>query len=54
MRRSKWYSLLILLALLIFAAGLGLALYPYIQGAVVDRIVFQEAENFLERVKSMQ
>lgn len=51
MRRSKWYSLLILLALLIFAAGLGLTLYPYIQGAVVDRIVFQEAENFLERVE---
>ena len=50
MRRSKWYSLLILLALLIFAAGLGLTLYPYIQGAVVDRIILQEAEKFLERV----
>ena len=52
MRRSKWYSLLILLALLIFAAGLGLTLYPYIQGAVVDRIILQEAENFLERVEA--
>lgn len=50
MRRSKWYSVLILLALLLFAAGLGLALYPYIQGAVVDRIILQEAEIFLERV----
>ena len=50
MRRSKWYSLLILIALLFFAAGLGLALYPYIQGAVVDRIILQEAEKFLERV----
>lgn len=50
MRRSKWYSVLILLALLLFAAGLGLTLYPYIQGAVVDRIILQEAEDFLERV----
>lgn len=50
MRRSKWYSLLILLALLLFAAGLGLTLYPYIQGAVVDQIILQEAEKFLERV----
>ncbi len=50
MRRSKWYSVLILLALLLFAAGLGLTLYPYIQGAVVDRIILQEAESFLERV----
>ena len=50
MRRSKWYSLLILIALLVFAAGLGLALYPYIQGVVVDRIILQEAESFLERV----
>ena len=52
MRRSKWYSLLILLALLIFAAGLGLTLYPYIHGALVDRIIVQEAENFLERVEA--
>ena len=51
MWRSKWYSLLILLTLLIFAAGLGLTLYPYIQGAVVNRIILQEAENFLERVE---
>lgn len=50
MRRSKWYSLLILIALLLFAAGLGLALYPHVQGAVVDRIILQEAEIFLERV----
>ena len=50
MRRSKWYSLLILLTLLLFAAGLGLALYPHVQGAVVDRIILQEAEKFLERV----
>ena len=50
MRRSKWYSVLILLALLIFAAGLGLTLYPYIHGALVDRIILQEAEVFLERV----
>lgn len=52
MRRNKWYSVLILLALMIFAAGLGLTLYPYIQGAVVDRIILQEAENFLERVEA--
>ena len=52
MRRSKWYSVLILLALLIFAAGLGLTLYPYIHGALVDRIIVQEAKNFLERVEA--
>ena len=52
MRQSKWYSVLILLALLIFAAGLGLTLYPYIHGALVDRIIVQEAENFLERVEA--
>lgn len=52
MRRSKWYSVLILLALLIFAAGLGLTLYPYIHGALVDRIIVLEAESFLERVEA--
>lgn len=51
MLRSKWETVLVILLLMIFAAGLGLALYPHIQGAVVDHIITQEAEEFLEWVQ---
>lgn len=50
MLRSKWEIAFVILLLMIFAAGLGLALYPHIQGAVVDHIITQEAEEFLEWV----
>lgn len=51
MLRSKWETVLVILLLMIFVAGLGLALYPHIQGAVVDHIITQEAEEFLEWVQ---
>lgn len=50
MLRSKWETVFVILLLMIFAAGLGLALYPHIQGAIVDHIITQEAEEFLEWV----
>lgn len=50
MFRSKWESFFILFMLMLFLTGLFLALYPYIQGAVVDRRMNWEAEEFLSRV----
>ena len=48
MFRSKWEIVLVILLLMIFTAGLGLALYPHIQGAIVDHHISQEAADFLE------
>ena len=48
MFRSKWEIVLVVLLLMIFTAGLGLALYPHIQGAIVDHQISQEAADFLE------
>lgn len=50
MFRSKWESCFVLFMLMLFLTGLFLALYPYIQGAVVDRRMNWEAEDFLSRV----
>lgn len=50
MFRSKWESFFVLFMLMLFLTGLFLALYPYIQGAVVDRRMNWEAEDFLSRV----
>lgn len=49
MFRSKWESLFVLFLLMLFLTGLFLALYPYLQGAVVDRWMNQETEAFLNR-----
>ena len=49
MFRSKWESFFILFMLMLFLTGLFLALYPYIQGAVVDRRMNWEADSFLSR-----
>lgn len=50
MFRSKWESFFVLFMLMLFLTGLFLALYPHIQGAVVDRRMNWEAEDFLNRV----
>ena len=50
MFRSKWESYFVLFMIMLFLTGLFLALYPYIQGAVVDRRMNWEAEDFLSRV----
>ena len=50
MFRSKWESFFVLFMLMLFLTGLFLALYPYIQGALVDRRMNWEAEDFLSRV----
>lgn len=50
MFRSKWESCCVLFMLMLFLTGLFLALYPYIQGAVVDRRMDCEADSFLSRV----
>ncbi len=50
MFRSKWESFFVLFMLMLFLTGLFLALYPHIQGAVVDRRMNWEAEVFLRRV----
>ena len=48
MFRSKWEIVFVIFLLIIFTAGLGLALYPHIQGAIVDHQISQEAADFLE------
>ena len=50
MFRSKWESFFVLFMLMLFLTGLFFALYPYIQGAVVDRRMNWETEDFLSRV----
>lgn len=50
MFRSKWESFFVLFMLMLFLTGLFFVLYPYIQGAVVDRRINWEAEDFLSRV----
>lgn len=50
MFRSKLESFFVLFMLMLFLTGLFLALYPYIQGVVVDRRMNWEADSFLSRV----
>ncbi len=45
-----WRKVLILLMLIVFIAGLGLILYPHLQGAAADHQITQEAHEFLEMV----
>lgn len=44
----KWRNVLILLMLMLFIAGLGILLYPFIQGAMVNRQISMNAQAFLE------
>ena len=50
MLRSKWEHFFVIFMVMLFLTGLFLALYPYIQGAVVDRRMTLEAEDFLSRL----
>ena len=45
-------KVLILLMLMVFIAGLGFLLYPYLQGAIADYRITQEAHEFLEMVET--
>lgn len=54
MFRSKWESLFVLFLLMLFLTGLFLALYPYLQGAVVDHWMDQETEAFLSRTEHLE
>ena len=47
-----WRKVLILLMLMVFIAGLGILLYPYLQGAITDYRIVQEAHEFLEMVET--
>ena len=49
MLRSNWDRFYVVFMVLLFITGLSLAVYPYIQGAVVDRRMTLEAEDFLSR-----
>lgn len=49
MRRGKLRSLALLLVLFLFAAGLAIFLYPYLWGAMVDREISLNAQDFLNR-----
>jgi len=51
MRRNKWETAYVLFLLMLLLAGLFLALYPHIQGAVVDHRMVWEAEDFLSRLE---
>lgn len=45
-------KVLILLALLVFIAGLGILLYPKLQGAIADNEMMRQAHEFLEMVET--
>ena len=49
MLRSNWERFYVFFMVLLFITGLSLAVYPYVQGAVVDRRMTLEAEDFLSR-----
>ena len=51
MRKGKWKSILILLMIMVFLAGLATLLYPFIYGAIVDHEITLEAEKFLSWVQ---
>ena len=48
-----WRKIVILIMLLIFAAGLGVLLYPSLQGAITDHRIIQEAHEFLEKLETI-
>ena len=48
-----WRKIVILFMLLIFAAGLGIMLYPSLQGAITDQRIIQEAHEFLEKLETI-
>ncbi len=49
MRNGKLRAFLIALMLLVFASGLAFLLYPYLLGAMVDREISLNAQDFLNR-----
>ena len=50
---KAWRKVVILLILMVFIAGLGFLLYPYLQGAIADYRIMQEAHEFLEMVETL-
>ena len=48
-----WRKIVILFMLLIFAAGLGIMLYPSLHGAITDHRIIQEAHEFLEKLETI-
>lgn len=50
MLRSNLERFYVVFMVLLFITGLSLAVYPYVQGAVVDRRMTLEAEDFLSRL----
>ena len=49
--RGKFETFLFIFLVMLFVAGLSLALYPYVQGAIVDGIMERQSEEFLSRVE---
>ena len=49
--RGKYETFLFIFLVMLFVAGLSLALYPYVQGAIVDGIMERQSEEFLSRVE---
>lgn len=49
--RGKYETFLFIFLVMLFVAGLGLALYPYVQGVIVDGIMARQSEEFLSRVE---
>lgn len=49
--RGKFETFLFIFLVMLFVAGLSLALYPYVQGAIVDGIMARQSEEFLSRVE---
>ena len=50
-KRNGWKSFLIALMIMLFLSGLALMMYPFVYGAVVDREIALNAEEFLSWVE---
>lgn len=48
--RKKRNTFLMVIIVLFFLVGFGLTVYPYVRGAIVDRVIEFEAEDFLTRI----
>jgi len=48
--RKKRNTFLMVIIVLLFLVGFGLTVYPYVRGAIVDRVIEFEAEDFLTRI----
>lgn len=51
---STWRRILIIIMLLLFAAGLAVFLYPHIQGSITDHHMEERAQEVIEHIRAQE